>query len=303
MAKEIKDIAASIKARLINLAKENREEVQSVLIRYGVERFLYRLSCSKQSNKFLLKGAALFALWFNQPHRPTKDVDLLGFGENDIPTLETIMREICAVESDDGLKFDADTIHGELIREEEAYQGVRIKLIARLGNARIPVQIDVGFGDAVTPAAKMATLPTMLGMPAPTLKVYPKETVIAEKFEAMVRFGLANGRMKDFWDLDYLIREFDFDGTLLQTAIRATFKNRQTVLPRVLPIALTRDFAANERVLSLWSGFIKRNAIEISMHLNEVIEDLRTFFLPLITAEASDDVFSRKWKAGKQWEV
>lgn len=301
MAKEIKDIAASIRARLINLAKENRMEAQSMLTRYGVERFLYRLSQSEHRENFLLKGAALFALWFNQPHRPTKDVDLLGFGENDIPTLERTVREICLIESEDGLIFDIESVRGEQIRE--AYQGVRIKLTAMLGTARVPVQIDVGFGDAVTPAAKTATLPTILGLPAATLKVYPKETVVAEKFEAMVRFGLANGRMKDFWDVDYLIREFDFDGKLLQKAIRATFKNRQTVLPNELPVALTNDFAKNDRILSLWSGFINRNGIKTSTEIGKVIEDLREFFSPVINGEASGQTFSGIWHAGKRWEI
>jgi predicted nucleotidyltransferase component of viral defense system len=303
MAKEIKDIAASIKARLINLAKENREEAQSMLTRFGVERFLYRLSRSEHKDKFLLKGAALFALWFNQPHRPTKDVDLLGFGDNDTPTLEKLMREICEVESDDGLRFDPDTVHGELIREEEAYQGVRIKLTAFLGSARIPVQIDVGFGDAVTPDAETATMPTMLEMPAPTLRVYPKETVVAEKFEAMVRFGLANGRMKDFWDLDYLIREFDFDGKLLQKAIRATFANRRTVLPKELPVALTNDFAQNARVVAVWSGFINRNRIQTSTDLGKVIETLSEFFSPIIAAEESGSTLQGKWSEQKRWEM
>lgn len=226
-----KNLAASVKAKLTNLSRERGEELQNLLMRFASERFLYRLSLSEHKEKFLLKGAALFAFWFNQPHRPTKDLDLLGSGENDISTLETIIREICTIDGEDGLQFLVDSVEGRKIREEEVYQGVRLTFLAMLERARIPVQVDVGFGDAVTPKAKKETLPTILDLPAPKLKIYPKETVIAEKFEAMVKLGISNSRMKDFWDVRYLIKEFEFDGALLQKAIRATFASRQTPLP------------------------------------------------------------------------
>ena len=296
-----KNLPASVMARLVRAAKENSEEAQSVLMRYGVERFLYRLSQSRHKDRFVLKGAALLSLWFDQPHRPTKDVDVLGFGENNISTLEKIIREICLIESDDGLAFDAESVHGEQIREAQVYQGIRLRLIAMLATARIPVQVDVGFGDAVTPAAKSTTLPTILDLPAASMKVYPKETVVAEKFEVMVKFGLANSRMKDFWDLDYMVREFDFDGSLLQKAIRATFANRQTDLPTVLPVSLTIDFTKDKRILSLWSGFIRRNRIDTSKELAVVVENLSEFFSPLIAAEASGNTFSGKWHDGDRW--
>lgn len=270
-------------------------------MRYGVERFLYRLSQSRHKDRFVLKGAALLSLWFDQPHRPTKDVDLLGFGENNLSTLEEIIREICLIESDDGLAFDAKSVQGEQIREAQAYQGIRLKLIAMLATARIPVQVDVGFGDAVTPAAKSAKLPTILDLPAASMKVYPKETVVAEKFEAMVKFGLANSRMKDFWDLDQMVREFAFDGSLLQKAIRATFANRQTELPTVLPVSFTIDFTKDKRILSLWSGFIRRNRIDTSKELAVVVENLGEFFFPLIAAEASGNTFSGKWQYRDRW--
>jgi predicted nucleotidyltransferase component of viral defense system len=161
-------------------------------MRFASERFLYRISLSEYKDKFLLKGAALFAFWFNQPHRPTKDLDLLGSGANDIPTLENIVRKICAIDGEDGLQFLIDSVKGRKIREEEVYQGVRLTFLAILERARIPVQVDVGFGDAVTPKAKKETLPTILDLPAPKIKIYPKETVIAEKFEAMVKLGIGN---------------------------------------------------------------------------------------------------------------
>jgi predicted nucleotidyltransferase component of viral defense system len=192
--KEIKDIPSSVRARLTARAKEKGEDVQSIFIRYGVERFLYRLSVSAHKDRFLLKGAALFSLWFNTPHRPTKDLDLLGFGSNDISAVEDAIKSICEIKIDDGLELLTETVGGELIREEDVYQGVRVKFLAKLGQAKITLQVDVGFGDAVTPKPMAAEFPTLLDFPAPRLMVYPKETVVAEKFEAMVK--LCAGRFR-----------------------------------------------------------------------------------------------------------
>lgn len=300
MAKKTKDVAASVKARLTAKAKERGEDVQSILVRYGVERFLYRIGVSEHKDKFLLKGAALFSLWFDAPHRPTKDLDLLGFGPSDIPTLEDTIKSICRVKAEDGLEFLADTVRGERIREEEAYQGVRIKVTAKLGQARLPLQVDVGFGDAVTPRPEVADFPTLLDFPAPRLKVYPKETVVSEKFEAMVRFGKANGPMKDFWDVNYLLEEFEFDGALLQSALRATFENRQTPFPTVLPIALKNEFAKNAMVAARWNAFINRNRIERSNDLSEIVQQLRAFLEPIIEAKPGKNLFSIIWKPARR---
>lgn len=302
---EIKITAASLLTKLIKQAKEKAEEPQNLLMRFAVERFLYRLSLSEHKEKFLLKGAALFAFWFNQPHRPTKDLDLLGSGASDIPTLEKIICEICSIDGEDKLQFLADSVKGEKIREEEVYGGVRVTLTAMLEKARIHVQIDIGFGDAVTPKAVEETLPTILDLlPAPQLNVYPKETVIAEKFEAMVKFGIANSRMKDFWDINYLIKEFDFDGALLQKAVRATFDSRQTAFPKDLPIALTDAFANNLLIIPRWSGFIKRNRITAETDFALVIKTLRQFFAPLIEAETyGKQDFNQNWRATKrEWD-
>ncbi len=299
--KEIKDISSSVKARLTDKAKERREEVQSVLVRYGVERFLYRLSVSEYKNRFLLKGAALFSLWFDAPHRPTKDLDLLGFGPNDILTLEHTIRSICKVKTEDGLEFLADTVSGEHIREEEIYHGVRIKFAAKLGQARIPLQVDVGFGDAVTPKPEIADFPTLLDFPAPRLKVYPKETVIAEKFDAMVKLGEANGRMKDFWDINYLLEEFEFDGEMIRSAVRATFANRQSRFPTSLPIALRDEFAENAMVAARWKAFITRNRIERSNDLLQIVRLLRAFFRPIIESEEEETHFLMTWNISGGW--
>lgn len=300
--KDIKDIPSSVKARLTNKAKERQEEVQSVLVRYGIERFLYRLSVSEYKDQFLLKGAALFSLWFDEPHRPTKDLDLLGFGPNDIPALEETIKSICRIKTEeDGLEFPADTVRGERIREEEAYQGVRVKFTALLGRAKVPLQVDIGFGDAVTPKPETAEFPTLLDFPGPKLRVYPKETVVAEKFEAMVKLGEANGRMKDFWDLSYLIEEFEFEGELLQYALRATFENRRSPFPNELPVALRDEFAENAMIAARWTAFINRNQIERSNDLSEVIRGLRVFLHPIIRAEVANTRFTMKWEFSHGW--
>ncbi len=275
--REVTNLAASIRAKLQNIKEKTGEDFQLLLMRFAAERLLYRLSISTHQDKFLLKGAALFNVWFNEPHRPTKDVDLLRSGENDIPAVEKVFREICQIESPDGLEFPLETLQGSLIRAGEVYQGVRITLTAMLAKARIPLQIDVGFGDAVTPKPKTETLPTLLDLPAPKLKLYPKETVVAEKFNAMVKLGIGNSRMKDFWDVNYLIEKFEFDGKVLQKAITATFKNRQTDFPTKLPLALTDEFATNSAIILRWNGFIKRNKILKNTDFGKIIENLRNF--------------------------
>lgn len=299
--KPLKNISSSVRARLTTRAKEKNEDVQSMFIRYGVERFLYRLSVSEPKDRFLLKGAALFSLWFDAPHRPTKDLDLLGFGSSDISDLEDTIKSICEIKVDDGLEFLTDTVTGGLIREEEKYQGVRVKFIAKLGQARITLQVDVGFGDAVTPHPMVAEFPTLLDFPAPRLRVYPKETVVAEKFEAMVKLGEANGRMKDFWDVNYLLEEFEFDGQVLRSALRATFESRGSTFPTVLPVALGDEFAANPMVLARWTAFISRNRIERSKILSEVIAELRKFFGPIIEIEEMKKPFLLHWNKYRAW--
>ena len=301
MPKKVKNVAASVRARLTEKAKQTGGNVENLMVRYASERFLYRLSLSEHKDKFLLKGAALFSLWFNEPHRPTRDLDFLGFGSSGISALEAIIREVCAVDANDGLQFVGDSVAGERIREEEAYQGVRVEFRAMLGNARIPLRVDVGFGDAVTPKAEEVEFPTILDLPAPKIGVYPKETVVAEKFEAMVRFGMLNSRMKDFWDLRVMVSEFDFEGTVLQRALEATFKNRRTTFPESTPVALTSAFAQSDQVLRLWSGFISRNDLTRFTDLAEVITNLNKFFMPIIGAVNGNTVFGKRWAPNAGW--
>ncbi len=201
-------LAASVHARLLARAKERGDDFNLILTRYAVERFLYRLSVSPARDRYWLKGALLFDLWFGVPHRPTRDADFLGFGPADAGTLRDAIREVCSNKVADGMVFDPDSLVIEEIREAARYGGLRAKLVGRLGNARCPIQLDVGFGDAVTPGAEDAEYPTLLdGLPAPRLRVYPRATVVAEKLEAVVSLGMANSRMKDYFDLFALVTE------------------------------------------------------------------------------------------------
>lgn len=248
-----------------------------MLDRYAVERLLYRLSISPHRDQFLLKGALLFALWFDQPHRPTRDADLLGFGPPDPERLVALMTELLEIESDDGLRFDVDSIAVQPIREEAAYEGLRIRLLAFLDGARCHVQWDVGFGDAVTPAPTDADYPVLLeGMPTPCLRAYPRETVFAEKLEAIATLGIANSRMKDYFDLLALLREGAMDSAVLADAIRATFQRRGTALPDGLPFGLTDAFATDAQKQAQWTAFLRRNRL-VAPELAAVVAEIRMF--------------------------
>lgn len=296
------NVAASVRARLLNKARAEKLDFNLLLTRYALERILYRLSVSEQRGQFLLKGALLFDLWFDLPHRPTHDADLLGFGSTDIPYLENLFREISQIASDDGIVFQADTVKAAEIRKEANYAGVRVTMIGLLDGARCPVQIDIGFGDAVTPAPENVQYPVILdGMPQPQLRVYPRYTVVAEKLEAMVKLGILNSRMKDYFDLWVLARHSNFDGAVLATAIRATFERRGTAIPPGAPLGLTDEFGLDEQKTKQWQAFLRKNALE-PMPLTTVIVALREFLLPVLTALTADEGFDRQWRAGAGWD-
>ena len=230
-----RNLAASIRQKLLNLATRRGEDFGLVLTRYGPERLLYRLSQSRHCDQFVLKGAMLFQIWSNTPHRPTRDLDLLGHGDPSPENCITVFRELCALAvPDDGLQFPIETVTAEKIKEEQEYEGVRVRLVARMANVRIPLQVDIGFGDALTVRPGVLAYPTLLPMPAPQIQAYLMETVIAEKLEAMVHLGMLNSRMKDFFDVWFLARTFSFDGAALADAIRATFERRGTLDAEVL---------------------------------------------------------------------
>ncbi len=227
------NLAASVRQRLQNLSVSRGEDPNLTLTRYALERLLYRIARSEYVEQFILKGAMLFALWMESDHRPTRDLDLLGFGEASNERLTGIFHELCDVDVEpDGLTFDAGSVRVAEIREGQAYQGQRVKLIGLLGTARVPVQIDVGFGDVVTPTAKEIDYPTLLDLPAPRIRAYPPETVVAEKLQAMVALGVQNSRMRDFYDLRIIARQFSFEGATLVAAVTATFYRRLTDIPQ-----------------------------------------------------------------------
>jgi predicted nucleotidyltransferase component of viral defense system len=300
--KALRDRAASVRQRLLNLAKERGEEFNFVLLRYGLERLLFRLGESRHAGTFVLKGAMLFPLWSGSPHRATKDMDLLGSGAPDIARFVAIFRDVAAAEVDDGVTFLPGTVAGAAIREEAIYDGIRITLDGRLGVARIPVQVDVGFGDAVTPPPVEKSYPVLLAdMPVPRLRVYARETAIAEKVEAMVTLGLGNSRMKDFFDIWYLARTFEFDEAPLREAIQATFTRRQTPLPVEMPVALTTTFANDPAKATQWRAFIGRSrAIGTAPALTEVVEVLISLIKPVLIGR--NPISARVWRpeAG-QW--
>jgi len=298
-----KNLSASIKQRLLNLAREKNDDFQLVLIRYGVERLLYRISVSKHSRQFILKGAMLFQLWTGQPHRSTMDVDLLGSGDDDTGRLVTLFKAICTeVVEDDGLTFVSSSVQGEQIREEHRYGGIRVRMTAKLGNVRIPIQIDVGVGDVVTPKPTQIEYPSLLGLPTATLWTYPKETVVAEKFESMVSLGIANSRMKDFYDVWVLAQDFEFDGSVLATAVRATFRRRGTDLPASPPLALTEEFANDSSKQKQWSAFVGRGRLLVTPpKFQEVVDVLAEFLSPVTEALISDSDFKLIWRARGPW--
>ncbi len=292
-------MAASVRQRLLNRSREEGDNFQTLLTRYASERFLYRLSQSQYRDRFVLKGAMLFVLWEGHLHRLTGDLDLLGYGEQDVESLVEVVREICSTSvPDDGLTFLSETVAGNLIREDQAYEGVRIVVRALLSKARIRLQIDIGFGDAVTPEAEEEEFPTILDSPAPTLRMYPKETVVAEKLENMVDLGIANSRMKDFYDVLYLARRFEFDGSVLTEAIKATFERRRTPLPDEPPLALTGRFSSDGTKVGQWRAFLSRVGITGEKDLPDAIDELRIFLLPLLSALASQTEFNQIWNAG-----
>lgn len=259
------NLSASILARLLTLAKQRGDDYSLLLNRFALERLLLRISTSPHANRLLLKGALLFALWYEAPHRPTRDADLLGFGPDDEANLIATFSDIAAMDLGDGIVFDPESVNAEAIREDNTYGGTRITLVARLGSARCALQIDVGFGDAVTPEPQTVTYPTLLkDFQAPTLRVYPVYTVIAEKYHAMVMLGQANSRMKDFYDLAVIAQRTVLDGAPLAAAIAATFARRQTPLPTERPLALTSQFSEEPGKLRQWQAFLNKNRITAS---------------------------------------
>jgi predicted nucleotidyltransferase component of viral defense system len=277
--KKPRDVGASVRERLLTLARQKGQAFELLLTRYANERLLHRLSLSPHRHRFVLKGAMLMTTWFDDPHRPTRDVDFLGYGDSAPDAMLVTFREICAIEVNDGMVFDIDALRVELIREELEYGGLRLRTTGRLAGARITVIIDIGFGDAIEPGLDEVNLPVLLDLPQPRLRVYARETVIAEKFQAMVMLGLANSRMKDFYDVWILSRSYAFDDDRLPRAIAATFERRGTAIPSEAPLALTQAFAFDSGKQRQWAAFVRDLAIDIPA-LETVVTDLAEFLMP-----------------------
>jgi Nucleotidyl transferase AbiEii toxin, Type IV TA system len=295
-----KNLAASVKARLLAVAERRGESFNLLIVRFGIERLLYRLSCSRHADKFLLKGAMLFALWDEKAPRPTRDVDFLAFGPTELDEIAKIFREIVETPvPDDGLVFQGNSVRVEHIREAEAYRGVRVRLLALMGKGKVPLQVDLASGDVVTPAPEASIFPTLLEFPAPHIRSYPIYTVVAEKFEAMVKLGITNTRMKDFYDLWFLSRRFEFDGAVLHKAIHATFARRQTAMTERLPFPLTDGFSADAAKQSQWIAFLRRNGLSgPSLQFADVIVSLRQFIGPILEKNGTP----ARWHPATGWQ-
>ncbi len=297
-----KNLVASVRDRLRNLARQQREDYNFTLMRYANERFLYRLSQLAHRRDFVLKGAMLLPLWGTETYRPTRDIDLLGFGDPTRERLSRIFGEVAALPVEpDGMVYHADQVTVEAIRGQE-YGGVRVRVPGALGNIRLPVQIDVSFGDAITPPALEAEYPTLLNLPAPVLRMYPVETVVAEKFEAIVRFALANTRLKDFYDLWIVAQTRSVDGATLVEALTNTFLRRGTPVPMSLPTGLSPDFFEDAARQRQWTGFLRRVApAGPSIELRLVAERLALFLMPPAMAASTGGTRPGRWDPDLGW--
>ena len=297
--------AASVKQRLLNRARAKKEDFNLLLIKYALERVLYRIGQSQHRDVFILKGALLFELWTDQTRRPTRDADFLSQGENTLERFQKIFEEVCELNvADDGLRFDTASVKVGRIKEDQDYEGIRVTFLGYLEKGRLPVQIDIGFGDAITPEPVWTSYPTLLENPSPILLAYPRETVLAEKFEAMVKLGIANTRMKDFHDLNALASLFPFSSPSLSEAIRRTFERRKTPLPQeALPTALTAEFYNDATKQKQWEAFVSKNKLYIApITLQEVTDSIQAFVIPVLPSPDSENVPDLKWEPGGPWQ-
>lgn len=296
MAREIANAGASVRARLLNRSREEKSDFQILLTRYVLERLLYRLGISEQRGKFVLKGAMLFAIWLDDSIRPTRDLDLLGYGDPNPIAISGSFRSICSLAvPNDGVIFDIDGIEVSRIRDNTEYSGVRVRTRADVAGALVRIQIDVGFGDAITPHAVEIKYPALLDAPAPNLLAYPPETVVAEKTEALVSLGRGNSRMKDFFDLWTIAQTFPFDGGVLSEALRRTFERRGTAWPEKLPIGLKEDFALEKD--AQWQAYLSRDRLGgVPASFFETVKCLRAFLGPALDRKSLGS-----WPPGGPW--
>jgi len=297
-----KNIAASVHGRLLNTARESNRPFNELFQYYAIERFLYRLSKSPYAERVILKGALMLMVWESSVSRSTMDIDLLGKMKNSVDVIVSMVKEVCSLEVlPDGIVFDPKSVQGESITEDADYEGVRIRFRGSLAKARITIQLDVGFGDIVIPSPELTTYPTILDFPAPQIHAYSKESTIAEKFEAMVKLGILNSRMKDFWDIWILSRQFSFDGRILAEAIMKTFSTRHTELPAD-PIAFTPAFTQDEKKTSQWKSFLRKNQmVTVPDDFEEVVQAISDFLKPIVESLVNNQPAPKTWKASGPW--
>jgi predicted nucleotidyltransferase component of viral defense system len=302
-ARKTDPLAQSVHDRLLRVAKAGKDDFNIILARYSVERLLYRLSRTRHANRFVLKGAMLFVLWLNRLHRPTRDLDLLGVGQVDEQMLHSVFKEVCSADVEpDGLQFDPASISIEDIREDQIYHGLRVNILGHLGTARLEIQVDVGLGDSIVPDPMAMEYPVLLDLPSPRLKVYPRESVVSEKLDAMIALGLRNTRVKDYYDIWTLCRSFPFNGPLLTAAIRSTLQRRGRDVPASLPAGLSDEFAADTAKQKQWAAFLKRSRLpESSLPLPDVVAKIRDFLGAPIEACARQTSFGGVWQPGGPW--
>jgi len=307
MSSSISNTAHSVHARLKNAAREQGRSFNEVLQRYGMERFLYRFSKTKHAESFTLKGALLLQAHDMMLTRPTRDIDLLGTGDPDPERLEGMIRDCCTISvADDGITFDLDSITSQSIRAEARYNGQRLSVVAYLRTARIPIQVDVGFGDVVIPQPTVVDYPTILDFDPPRLQAYTFESAIAEKYEAMVELGAFNSRMKDFYDIWWLSQNHPFEGSVLRQAISATFERRETPVPEERPVALTSAFVTR-RTKAQWRAFYKKlhaqpaRSGDETLSLSAVVDEVADFLWPVSRSLGTDSEAPMTWLPGGSW--
>ena len=301
--RQVSNISASVRQRLLNRARQSNRPFNELLQYYAMERFLYRLSRSAHACKFVLKGALMFAAWQAPATRPTMDIDLLGIADNSLEVIEAYMRDVCMQEVDpDGFIFYEDTVIAERIVEDADYAGVRVRLRGSLDTARVAMQIDIGFGDVVVPGSEMTEYPTMLDFPAPRLRGYSRESAVAEKFEAMVKLGEINSRVKDFFDIWLLARQFDFTGETIAKAVEKTFANRGTRIIAA-PVALTNEYAMEPARQTRWQGFVRMNRLlDAPESFVDIVEANEVFLGPVARALSAGKAFRGVWRAPGPWQ-
>jgi len=296
MTKPIKDMAASVRTRLLQKSKEQGKTFDEIMTLYMLERLLYRLSFSQYREQFVLKGGLLLCVLFEDMHRTTKDADLLARQlASQLDIMGDIFRKICSAPYNDGLTFDSDTLQTVRIKEDADYEGVRVNVVCHMGQAKKVLQVDIGFGDVVVPKPQSMKYPTILDMESPEILAYSIESVIAEKFEAMISLARMNSRMKDFFDIYTISRQFDLDGRVVYEAIFETFQHRGTVYEKDA-YAFTDEFKTLPEKNLQWKAYMKRS-IHQDLQFEDVMDVVKAFLLPVFESLVKEEEFFGKWSS------